>query len=86
MNIPENQRNAFFEWLQNANELKNKGFYANWVNNKMQIPGDVTLTQYEEALGYATSILKQTEFMKSVDLSDDEFIELLTHVPKDVDE
>lgn len=86
MNIPESQRNAFFEWLKNANDLKNKGFYANWINNNMETPSDVTLTQFEEALGYATSILKQTEFMKSVDLSDDEFIELLNHVPKDGDE
>lgn len=77
MNIPESQRERFFDWLKNANDLKNKGFYANWVNNNMETPGDVTVEQYEEALSYATSILKQTEFMKSVDLSDEEFIELL---------
>lgn len=86
MNIPKEKRQNFFEWLGKANDLKNKGFYANWFADHMETPGDITLDQYKEALGYASSILMQTEFMKSVDLSDDEFTELLKDVPKEADE
>lgn len=77
MNIPKEERNIFFEWLKNANDTKNNGFYANWKNETIETPDNFTIDEYQRALTYASSILKQTEFMKSVDLSDEEFIELL---------
>jgi AbiV family abortive infection protein len=77
MNIPNEERQNFFNWLKNANEKKNNGFYANLKNNILESPCDIKIEEYETAIKYASCILKQTEFMKSVDLSDDEFIKLL---------
>ena len=76
MNIPKEQRSSFFEWLKKANGTKNNGLYVNWKNEILETPDNFSIDEYETALSYALSILKQTEFMKSVDLSDDEFREL----------
>ena len=77
MNIPKEERNAFFEWLKNANNTKNNGLYVNWKNETIETPDNFTIDEYQRALTYASSILRQIEFMKSVDLSGEEFIELL---------
>jgi AbiV family abortive infection protein len=70
LNISEEKRDDFFAWLKNANSLKNKGFYVNWENKFLETPNSMTLDDYQAAFSYASVILKQTEFMKSVDLSD----------------
>lgn len=77
MNIPELEKADFFSWLKEANNTKNKGLYVNWENNKIETPIEITEEEFNKALKYASSILKQTEFMKSVDLSEEEFIEIL---------
>lgn len=77
MNIPEEKRGVFFDWLKNANDAKNNGFYANWLNGVVVTPESTTSSQYEDAFIYADSILKQTTFMKSVDLSEDDFNDLM---------
>lgn len=74
MNIPNEQRIAFFEWLKKANDTKNKGYYANQSNgNSITVPDKFAIDDYETALTYANSLLMQTTFMKSVDLSNEEF-------------
>ena len=76
MNIPVDKRAQFFTWLKEANNTKNNGFYANWKNDKIETPdNNFAIKDYETALTYASSILKQTEFMKSVDMTEEEIIE-----------
>lgn len=77
MNIPKEERNDFFDWLKKANDTKNNGFYVNWKNELIETPDNFTVSEYQTALTYASSILKQIEFMKSVDLSEDDFIKLI---------
>ena len=73
MNIPDNERDNFFEWLKQANDNKNNGFYANRVDAVIITPERFTAADFEKILMYANCILMQTAFMKSVDLDDDEF-------------
>lgn len=77
INIPESERASFFEWLGKANNLKNNGFYVNWTMENFETPNDIEKTHYETALKFVDAILKQTEVIKSLDLTDDELIEIL---------
>jgi AbiV family abortive infection protein len=77
INIPETEQQAFFEWLNKANDTKNKGLYVNWKNSNFESPSDIQKNQFETALIYANAILKQTEAIKSMDLTDDEFMDFL---------
>lgn len=77
INIPEGERQSFFEWLDEANNLKNNGFYVNWTTTNFEAPNDIEKSHYETALKFVDAILKQTEVIKSLDLTDDEFIEIL---------
>lgn len=76
MNIPKEERNSFFDWLAKANDTKNNGFYVDLKDEIIETPERFFEEDFKTSLSYATSILKQTEFMKSVDLTDDEILEL----------
>jgi AbiV family abortive infection protein len=77
INIPANERDSFFEWLRNANSLKNDGFYVNVSEAGIWIPKNLTSTHYATAFKYAEAIRKQTEIIKSLDITDDEFRDIL---------
>jgi len=77
INIPETERLSFFEWLKTANDTKNKGFYVNWTDTSLDSPSDIKKGQFETAMNYTNAILKQTEVIKSLDITDIEFMDLL---------
>lgn len=76
-NFTEEERTAFFDWLKEANNNKNDGFYVDVKNNVWKTPKDFSKMNYDVALKYATVILSQTKIIKDLDITDDEFIDLL---------
>lgn len=74
-NISEEKLKMFSEWLNDANKNKNDGFYVDWKKNQLKTPERFIIDDYEIALDYASSLLKKTEFMKSVDLTDEEILD-----------
>ncbi len=77
INIPDEKKDAFFCWLKNANNMKNQGFYVNWESAIFESPKSIIQSSYENALEYASAILMQTEVIKSMDLTGDEFMDML---------
>lgn len=79
INLADNERHDFFQWLNKvkSQKLKDKGFYVNWENNKWELPTQMTEAHYQTALKYATVFLKLTEIIKNMDITDNEFIQLL---------
>jgi AbiV family abortive infection protein len=77
INIPIEERENFFKWLSQANNLKNKGFYVNLINGVCESPISINKEEFETAYGYAVAILKQTQVYKDLDITDDEFIDML---------
>jgi AbiV family abortive infection protein len=77
INIPEVERQSFFEWLKKANDTKNNGLYVNWTPISFDSPSDIKKEDFEAALKNANAILHQTEVIKSLDLTDDEFLDIL---------
>lgn len=77
INIPEEQRLKFFEWLENANETKNKGLYVSWTDTNFDSPSEIQKEEFEIALNFANAILKQTEVIKSLDLTHNEIMDFL---------
>lgn len=77
INIPETQRETFFEWLKNANDTKNKGLYVNQTDTTFESPSEITKAEFEISLNFANAILEQTKVIKSLDLTDDEFMDIL---------
>lgn len=77
INIAVEERPNFFNWLNKANDLKNEGFYVNLINGVCESPVTIKREEFEIALKYAEAILKQTEVIKSLDLTEDEFIDML---------
>jgi hypothetical protein len=73
----DSEKKDFLDWLDNADKLKNDGFYVDYKNDKWKFPSDLTVTDYQTALRYANLILKQTEIIKSLDLTDEELINIL---------
>lgn len=61
------EKDAFDLWKENANKLKQLGFYATLENKKIITPADLSNAQFV--------LFKQTEFMKSVDLTNEEIKE-----------
>lgn len=77
INLNESERDSFFQWLKAANTLKNRGFYVNIISNQAEAPIDLTIEDYEKALKFATVIQRQTEVIKNLDISEEEFIAIL---------
>jgi AbiV family abortive infection protein len=77
INIPEADRQSFFKWLNDANSIKNRGFYVCPNGDKWKSPSEVLKEEYETALMYANAILQQTEIMKSLDITEEEFMNYL---------
>lgn len=63
----------FLKWLEDANHNKNLGFYGDRREGKIGTPKRFKLSDFETALRYANIILKQTAFMKSTDISNEDF-------------
>lgn len=77
INISENEKENFFNWLNQANELKNRGFYVDRIDRILQSPEDISKEEFELAFKYANAILKQTEVIKQLDITDEEFMAML---------
>jgi len=79
INIPEEERDAFFKWLGNANNFKNNGFYVNWTGElTFETPSDIKKEDYDLALKFTEAFLKQTEeVIKDLDMTDDELMAYL---------
>jgi len=75
----------FIQWLKNkANNDKNRGLYvdkersnSNLSSSILVSPDDVTKKEFDLALKFSESLLKQASFSKAIDITEDEFIELL---------
>lgn len=78
INIPEVKKEKFFGWLREANNKKNQGFYVDYINERVELPKSISKEDFEEALEYSNYILEQTKVFKEMDLTEDEFIELLS--------
>jgi AbiV family abortive infection protein len=76
---------SFIEWLKKqANNDKNRGLYVdiendieNLSNSILVSPADVSKEEFDLALKFSESFLKQASFSKAIDITDNEFIELL---------
>jgi len=77
INLTEVERKEFINWLNNADNLKNKGFYVDNFNDKWSFPSDLTESEFKVAYKFANALLKQTEVIKDLDITDDEFIDFL---------
>lgn len=75
----------FIHWLKNkANNDKNRGLYvdrersnSNLSSSILVSPEEVTKEEFDLALKFSESFLKQASFSKAIDITEDEFIELL---------
>lgn len=77
INLSEEEKNDFFKWLGEANNLKNNGFYVNFNNGICKSPKEIDKKQHDRASKYAEVIKNQIEVQKHLDITDDEFIDLL---------
>ena len=77
INLSNEDRKAFFSWLKGANDLKNKGFYVDYNNNAWWFPNSLRESDFLTALKFATAIKNQIEAIKSLDITDDEFIDFM---------
>ncbi|CAM4137502.1 AbiV family abortive infection protein [Cytophagaceae bacterium 50C-KIRBA] len=76
-NFTEEERTTFIAWLKDANNNKNNGFYVDLRNDIWISPKDFLRSDYEIALKYFTVILSQTQIIKDLNITDDEFINML---------
>ncbi|MFY0602258.1 MAG: AbiV family abortive infection protein [Cyclobacteriaceae bacterium] len=87
VNLNDDEKKQFFTWLDKANELKNRGFYANTTDyKKVQSPNSLTFEDYQLANKFARVILKQTKVIKDLDTTDEEFVEFLNSESIEPDE
>jgi AbiV family abortive infection protein len=77
INLSEEEKTDFYKWLGEANNLKNNGFYVNFNNGICKSPKEIDKEQYDRASKYAEVIKNQIEVQKHLDITDDEFIDLL---------
>lgn len=77
INLNDDDRLGFIKWLDDADNLKKRGFYVDCVDEKYTFPRAVERSDYDRALKYAVAIQKQTQVIRDLDLSDEEFIEWL---------
>ncbi|MGB1204178.1 MAG: AbiV family abortive infection protein [Chitinophagales bacterium] len=67
----------FQKWLKHANSLKNKGFYVSLKKNQWTFPSQISKKEFKNALKYALAVKNQVEVSKSLDLTEQEFIDFL---------
>jgi hypothetical protein len=61
----------------NANRIKNEGFYVGLSSNKWSFPKKFNSNAYSKVLKFVMLVKNHTEIKKSLDLTDDEFINIL---------
>ena len=76
INLNETDRIEFIDWLTRADELKNKGLYVNLLSSPKSFPSDVGKEEYGQALKFAIAVQKQTQVMKDLDLTPEEFMSM----------
>lgn len=77
LNLTDDQRAVFGQWLQTANSSKNNGFYVNWIGDDVIAPTKFTKEQYEQAILFGNTVKAHTQVIKDLDITDEEFIEIM---------
>lgn len=83
--LTSDEIDLFIQWLKNkANNDKNRGLYvdkersnSNLSSSILVSPEEVTKEEFDLALKFSESLLKQASFSKAIDITEDEFIQLL---------
>ncbi|WP_418514209.1 AbiV family abortive infection protein [Corallibacter sp.] len=83
--LESHEIDSFIQWLKKqANNDKNRGLYVDKENNIENLsnlilvsPADVTKEEFDLALKFSESFLRQASFSKAIDITEDEFMELL---------
>lgn len=73
--MPDSKFSELKIWINRANQIKQQGLYAFREGNKIISPFEFKEEDYSTALYFTSIILKQTKYMKSVDISQEEFEE-----------
>lgn len=71
--IPEKRMKEFLQLMNSANHTKNAGFYADIKNDRIISPTQINNKHYTQYLYFTNILFKQTAFMKSVDINNEEF-------------
>ena len=77
INLSKEEVADFQNWLKHANGLKNKGFYVSLKKNQWTFPSQIKKQEFKNALRYVTTVKNQIGISKSLDLTNQEFIDLL---------
>lgn len=68
LNVIDSKKESIRKWLKKANDLKSRGFYVDFVNNKWNTPTDISFDQFEEIIYFGTTFLS---FVSLLDKSED---------------
>jgi len=77
LNISNEELKALLDWLDQANNLKNDGFYVDYRNGKVKNPNDLTIDHYQQAKRFGEIVRLYTSVIKSLDFTEEEFIDML---------
>lgn len=79
MNLTEESLNNFFQWLEEvqSDHLKNNGFYVDFHDGNWQFPTSFTEEDYKRSCKYGSLLKQLTDVVKSMDITDDEFMQML---------
>lgn len=72
--LTESDRIDFILWLAEADEIKKKGLYVNLATGQRSFPTDLSSDDYQRALKFAVAVRNQTEVLKDMDLTEEEFV------------
>jgi AbiV family abortive infection protein len=80
INLTQQERNSFQNWILQADEFKKKGFYVDELRGAFKSPDEIGQEQLVEGLKYADTILKQTEVIKSLHVTDEEWEKMFPEI------
>lgn len=76
-NLTQQELKEFAKWLNDANRIKNEGFYVGLYGNNWSFPKKFNSDDYSKVLKFVVLVKNHTEVKKSLDLTDDELIDFL---------
>lgn len=77
LNISQKELDDLIKWLQFANDNKNIGFYVDYRDGRVKSPIDITIEDYTQVEIFGEIIKQYTEVIRSLDITEDEFLEAL---------
>ena len=77
MNQTNNERVEFSKWFIQVNNYKNIGLYVDWQYDKWNFPTDLKESNYQFILKGIIIFKNYMEKLKSLDLTEDDFMDLL---------